>query len=69
MLLYPKVVSFWGPNLRILWSKVTNNFAVPKICVILGPNLRILWSKVMNNFAVPETRVLGELSCWGRNLK
>ena len=65
----PKVRVILGPNLRVLWSKVTTNFAVPKIRVILGLNLRVLWSKVMTNFAVPKIHVLGELSCWGRNLK
>ena len=60
---------FLGWVLRILWSKVVNNFAVPKIRVFLGPNLRVLWSEVMNNFAVPKICVYGELSCWGRNLE
>ena len=60
---------FLGWVLGILWSEVVNNFAVPKIHVFLGPNLRVLWSEVTNNFALPEIRVLGELSCWSRNLE
>ena len=30
----PEICVFLGLNLRVLWSKVTNNFAVPKICVL-----------------------------------
>ena len=53
----------------ILWPEMPNNLAVPKIHVNFGPNLRVLWSEVTNNFAVPKIHVLGELSCWGHNLK
>ena len=60
---------FLGWFLEILWPEMPNNLAVPKIRVFLGQNLRVLWSEVTNNFAVPEIHVLGELSCWGHNLK
>ena len=64
---FPEIRVFLGLNLRVPSSEVINNFGFPKIHVFLGPNLRVLWSEVMNHFAVPEIRVLGELSCWGRN--
>ena len=57
-----KIRVYLGLILRILWSKVTNNFGFPKIRVFLGPNLKVLWSEVTNNFVVPEIHVLGELS-------
>ena len=71
---------FLGWVLRILWSKVTNNYGVPEIRVFLGWILAILWPKVMNNYGVPKIRVflhpetfefhvVGELSCWGHKLE
>ena len=47
---------FLGWILRILWSKVTNNYGVPKICVFLYPETF-------------EFHAVGELSCWGCKLE
>ena len=52
-----KIRVFLGLVLRILWSKVMNNYGVPKIRVFLGWILVILWPKVMNNYDVPKIRV------------
>ena len=49
-----KIPVFLGWILRILWSKVTNNYGVSKICVFLHPEMF-------------EFHVVGELSCWGHN--
>ena len=71
---------FLGWILRILWSKVTNNYGVPENRVFLGWILKILWSEVTNIYGVPEICVflypetfkfhaVDELSCWGCKLE
>ena len=59
-----KIRVYLGLILRILWSKVTNNFGFSKIRVFLGLNLKVLWSGVMHNFGFPKIRVF-----LGPNLK
>ena len=51
-----KIPVFLGWILGILWSKVMNNYGIPKIHVFLHPE--------MFKFCV-----VGELSCWGLELK
>ena len=57
-----KIRVFLGWVLRILWSKVMNNYGVPKIHVFLGWILAILWCKVTNHYGVPKIRVFLHLN-------
>ena len=51
-----KILVFLGWILRILWSKVMNNYGVPEIRVFLHPEMF-------------KFHVVGELSCWGHELE